>query len=385
MNNEFVLQGLQIYTDQAILTNAHIKIDNGIIQELSDSKISKTTKVQEFPANWHLVPGFIDMHIHGCKGADIMDATPQALDTICHALLSEGVTAFLATTMTAPAPKIEQALTTVAEYIRKPKNSHGAEILGINLEGPFLSAEKKGAQDAACLRLPNVDLFTHWQQLAHGLIKIATIAPELSGSIELIRYLVEQQIIAACGHSNATYEQATAAMKAGCKHATHLFNAMRSIHQREPGLVTAALLNNSVTTELIADGFHLHPAILELVLRLKEVNNIILITDAMRAKQLADGNYDLGGQKVIVQAGQAKLADGTIAGSTLTMDTAIRNMLDFTGCSLMDGIKMAAVNPAKKLGIFQHKGSITIGKDADLVVLDENLQIRQVICKGKIA
>jgi N-acetylglucosamine-6-phosphate deacetylase len=225
----------------------------------------------------------------------------------------------------------------------------------------------------------------HWQALSNQLIKLVTLAPEETGCMALIEYLVKENIIASLGHTNATYAEAKAAIAAGCSHATHLFNAMRGLHQREPGAVTAALLSPAVMVELILDGLHLHPAVVDLTFRVKGKDQIVLVTDAMRAKCMADGCYDLGGQSVQVTQGQAQLQDGTLAGSTLKMASALRNMMTFTGCSLRDVIKMTAENPARALGVFANKGSIGVGKDADLVVLDEALQVVMTVCAGQVA
>jgi N-acetylglucosamine-6-phosphate deacetylase len=262
----------------------------------------------------------------------------------------------------------------------KPKTV-GAEILGINLEGPFLSSAKPGCQKIDYFIAPDINLFKHWQKLTNNLIKIVTVAPELPNSLPFIEFLRRKGIIAACGHSNATYEEAIAAIKAGCTECTHLFNAMQNVHHRDPSIVTACLLSDQVMAEIIADGVHMHPAMLQLAFKLKGADRIVLISDAIRAKYLSDGMYEFGGQQVMVKNNAAKLSDGTLAGSLLKMDTALRNMIKFTGCSLLDAIKMTSVNPAKQLNIFDHKGSIAVGKDADLVVLDESFKVRHTINK----
>lgn len=381
--NTQIIKGPKIYTKDAILENSAIEIQDGKIKNIGIG-FSNTSNILEFPSNWHLIPGMIDMHIHGAAGADTMDATEQALDTISSVLVKEGVTSFLAATISEESEAIENALTTVANYVRNKKEITGAEILGINLESSFLSAEKCGCQNANYFVAPSIDLFKHWQELANNLIKIVTIAPELDNALEFIKYLHESQIIASLGHSNATYEEAVAAIAAGGSQATHIFNAMRSIHHREPGIVTAALLSDKISTEIIADGVHVHPAILQLIYKLKGADKIILVTDGMRAKYLKDGIYEYGGEQVIVKDNTAKLADGILAGSVLKMDAAFRNMLKFTDCTLKDAIKMTSENPAKQLNIFDRKGSIAVGKDADLVILDENLQVRKTVIKGQI-
>jgi N-acetylglucosamine-6-phosphate deacetylase len=383
MMQPLIIKGLNVYTENKILKQATVVVREGLIQKVGAATIKdNAAKVLEFPADWHLIPGMIDLHIHGAGGADTMDATFAALDTISKSLLREGVTAFLPATMTAPISQIEEALINVRDYLREKKNTSGAEVLGINLEGPFLSTQKPAAQLVSAIIAPDIELFANWQRRCDNLIKITTIAPEASNSLEFINYLRDSGVIASIGHSDATYEQAVTAINAGCTQATHLFNAMPPIHHREPGLVTALLLDDRVMTEVIADLVHLHPAILRLIVKLKGYEKIVLVTDSMRAKYLSDGIYDLGGQKVIVKNGEARLVDGKLAGSVLRMNNALKNMINATSCRLIDAIKMTAENPAKQLKIFEHKGSITVGKDADLVVLDTDLQVRMTIHKG---
>jgi N-acetylglucosamine-6-phosphate deacetylase len=373
------LSGLQVYTDNTVLMNATVVIQNGVITSVG--KVVSGEKI-EFPPGYHLIPGFIDLHTHGSNGYDVMDAKPEALAAIAKALGAEGTTSFLATTMTADTQQIEKALIVVSEFMQTPQA--GATILGVHLEGPFLAISKSGAQRGDKIILPDIALFKRWEKASHDAIRLVTLAPEQKNCLELIAYLKQQKIIASLGHTDATYAEAMTAIESGCSYATHLFNAMRGIHHREPGAVTAALLSDAVTVELIVDGLHLHPAIVKLTAQVKGTDKIVLVTDAMRAKCMADGCYDLGGHEVHVKKGRAQLADGTLAGSVLKMPSAIRNMLDFTGCELKDAVKMAAENPAKVLGIFDKKGSIAVGKDADCVVLNEALEVVLTICKGEI-
>ena len=243
------------------------------------------------------------------------------------------------------------------------------------LEGPFISEKKAGAQPVESIMKPDLQLFLQWQEIALDSIKLVTIAPELEGSLEVIRYLSQHGVIASIGHSDATYEEVVKGIEAGASHATHLFNGMRGLHHREPGVVGAALLHDEVSVELIVDGIHVRPELVKLTYRQKGREKIILITDAMRAKCLEDGMYELGGQKVTVQNGRATLQDGTLAGSVLKMMDAVRNTMKFTGCSIEDVLYMTSVNPAKKLHMFDRKGSLVRGKDADIVVLDEKLEV----------
>jgi len=379
-----IISGPQIYTEHDMLKNVDVVIDANKIHAIDSGKNFSSAEVISLPSTYHLVPGFIDVHIHGANGFDVMDGTFAALEAISQALAAEGTTAYLATTMAASAEEISRVVQNAGNYLQKQNITRGAELLGIHLEGPFLSPQKTGAQNAANLLPPQADDILHWQEKSANAIKLVTLAPELPNSLEFIHFLKTQKIIASIGHTNATYKETMAAIHAGCSHVTHLFNAMRSIHQREPGPITAALLSETVTAELILDNIHLHPAIVQLALKTKGKEKIILVTDAMRAKCLADGSYDLGGQMVAVKNNAALLPDGTLAGSTLKMFSAVKNMMKFTHCHLLDAIQCATANPAKLLGIFATKGSIAPQKDADLVVLDEQLNVVLTMIAGKV-
>jgi N-acetylglucosamine-6-phosphate deacetylase len=383
---EMMIAGPDIYTEEGIVPEGSITIRNGMIATISTISQTKRSSNQiiRFPSSYRLVPGFIDLHVHGANNQDIMDATQEALTLISQTLAREGTTAFLATTMTASPFEIEKALCAVRDYMQSQHKIPAAAMLGVHLEGPFISSKKAGAQRADDVLRPDSRYIAEWQEKSGQAIKLVTLAPELPNSLELIRYLRQHNIIASIGHTDAAYTEAKEAIQEGCHYVTHLFNAMRGIHQREPGVVTAALLAEKVKAELIVDGHHLHPAILELVLKLKGVDDLVLVTDAMRAKCLGNGRYDLGGQAVQVESNIARLADGTLAGSTLRMPEAICNMVHYTHCDFYDAVKMASANPAKVLGIFEKKGSIALGKEADLVVLDDHLQVVMTVVGGRI-
>lgn len=375
-----IISGPTIYTEHAVLSNSSLIIDDRSIAKIIHHPTSHADF--EFPDTYHLVPGFIDLHVHGANRFDVMDATPEALIGISQALAKEGTTAFLATTMTAATESIEKALIAVQQTKDHPEL--GARLLGVHLEGPFIAKNKAGAQCIDHAIIPDIALIDHWQTLTQDIIKLVTLAPELPESIAFIRELKKRSIIAAMGHTHATYQEAMTAINEGCHYATHIFNAMRSIHQREPGVVSAALLSDAVFTEVIADGIHLHPAIIKLILKLKTADKMILVTDAMRAKCLGDGQYDLGGQTVTVKNNIARLADDTLAGSLLTLSAALANMLQFVDCDLASIIKMTSSNPAKVLGLFDKKGSIITGKDADLVVLDDQYNVVLTVTEGRL-
>ncbi|NRD78244.1 N-acetylglucosamine-6-phosphate deacetylase [Bacillus sp. BRMEA1] len=387
-DSPILLKGMKIYSEDHIIENGYIKIKNQKIVEfgsLTDQKTDEECKVMEIPKNFQAVPGFIDVHIHGAAGADTMDATKEALNTISQALPKEGTTSFLATTITQEAKLIEKAIENAGEYINIQEAQGRAEVLGIHLEGPFINGNKAGAQPLQHIVDPNLSQFKEWQQIAKGTIKLVTLAPEQPGGLELIRYLKENGVIASLGHTDATFQQVHEAIDAGASHVTHLFNQMRGLHHREPGVVGAAFLRDELKAEIIVDGVHVHPEMVKLAYKQKHSNGLILITDAMRAKCLKNGQYDLGGQDVTVRDGKAVLGDGTLAGSILRLSDGVKNMVVFTECSLAEAIEMAAVNPAKQLNVYDRKGSIAIGKDADIVILDDKLEVFLTVCRGEIA
>jgi len=383
---KLIIKGPKVYSEKGAIENGGVVIANKSISQIlaTGERLPNTdAKIIEFPPSYHLIPGMIDLHLHGMLGADIMDADFTALDKICHGLPAEGTTAFLATTMSANSASLEKALRLIKEY-KATKNSHGAEIVGIHLEGPFLSPARVGAQRVDYVVAPDVDLFDHWQNHSHGMIKLVTLAPEQPNALSLIKHLKQNEVVSSIGHSDARYNQTLEAIEQGCSYATHLFNAMSGIHHRQPGAALAILQSDAVTAELIVDGVHLHPSVVNLAYETKGKDRIVLVTDSIRAKCMAEGNYELGGQEVRLQNNQVRLPNGRLAGSVLRMQEAIRNMVKFTNCSVTDLITMTAENPAKKLNIFQRKGSITVGKDADIVVLNKDYQVVFTLCRGKV-
>jgi N-acetylglucosamine-6-phosphate deacetylase len=375
--------------ENEVAESIYVFIENGTIQEIGPinalpSHLNMVKKI-EITENQTVVPGFIDVHIHGAAGADTMDATIEALETMAKSLPAEGTTSFLATTITQKHENIENALKNAAQYLKIHNDSGKAEILGVHLEGPFINKKRAGAQPMEYIIDPDVELFRHWQELADGSIKLVTVAPELENGTDFVRYLHETDVIASIGHSDAVHEEMEKAVQAGAKQVTHLFNGMRGIHHREPGVAGSALIFKELMVELIADGIHVRPEVMKLVINAKGTEGMILITDAMRAKCLKNGIYDLGGQDVSVADGKALLADGTLAGSILKMNESIKNILETAHISLSQAVKMASVNPAKQLNVYDRKGSISIGKDADITVLSDGYQVEMTLCRGKIA
>ncbi|WP_254782304.1 N-acetylglucosamine-6-phosphate deacetylase [Bacillus sp. OK048] len=375
--------------ENKVAESIYIFIENGKIKELGPihavpTYLSNLEKI-DIPVNKSVAPGFIDVHIHGAAGADTMDATIDALETIAKALPAEGTTSFLATTITQKHENIEKALKNAADYLNSYNTSGKADILGVHLEGPFINGKHAGAQPREYIINPDIELFKQWQSLAEGSIKLVTLAPELENGTNFVSYLNENGVIASIGHSDAIYEEVEKAVHAGAKQVTHLFNAMRGIHHREPGVAGSALVFKELMVELIADGIHVRPEVMKLIINAKGTEGMLLITDAMRAKCLKNGTYDLGGQDVAVADGKALLADGTLAGSILKMNDSLKNITEAADLSLLEAVQMASVNPAKQLNVYDRKGSISLGKDADITVLNDEYQVEMTFCRGELA
>lgn len=381
---DLLLINASVLTQEGMVERGYIYIKDGKIAEtgLASSLPHHQAEVIELPEDHTIVPGFIDVHIHGAGGADTMDATIEALTTMASILPEEGTTSFLATTITQNQKAIIKALENAAVYISHHNKPGKAEVLGLHLEGPFINESRKGAQPADHILTPDIELFSRMQEASGNNIRLVTLAPEKENGNKLIAYLAENGVIASVGHSDATYRQMAEAVKAGATHVTHLFNGMRGMHHRDPGVAGAALLFDELKIEMIADGIHVVPEMLDLSIRAKGTDGVILITDSMRAKCLKNGIYDLGGQEVSVADGKALLADGTLAGSILKMKDSLKNMMEFTGISLEEAVKLASENPARQLKLFDRKGSIASGKDADLVVLDRNHEVAMAFCRG---
>ena len=339
--------------------------------------------LEELPEEYVVVPGFIDEHVHGAAGSDAMDGTMEDLGKIANALASEGTTAFLATTMTQSPENITKALKAVKAY-RELSPESGAEILGVHLEGPFISKDFVGAQPIEYLAKPSVEVFKKYQDASGDCVRIVTLAPEVEGSTELIKYLVSQNIVASIGHTNATYVDVKKAVEVGATNLTHTYNAMKPLHHREVGTVGSGFLFDELNCECICDGIHVSGPAIQLLHKNKPADKMTLITDAMRAKHMPDGVSELGGQVVIVKNGEARLENGTLAGSVLKMNNAVKNVMKFLNLPLEEVVKLASQNPAKNLGVFDQMGSIKEGKRADFVILDKDLNVVQTVRNGKV-
>lgn len=330
-----------------------------------------------------LVPGFIDQHIHGANGCDVMDGTIEALATITAALPKEGVTGFLATTITQADENIREVLINIHDYIRN-HNGSGAEVLGVHLEGPFISRDYLGAHLLEFVQKPTVEVFKKYETASGNTIRMVTLSPEEDEDHRLIRYLKDRGVVSSIGHSKASYREVEEAVQNGVKGVTHCYNAMTGIHHREIGVVGAALMIDELKVEIICDGIHVSNDAVRLLYKNKGKEEIILVTDAMRAKGLMEGKYELGGQEVILKGNEVRTRVGNLAGSVLKMNNAIKNMMTYTQCTLKEAVKMGSENPAKHLGFYHRKGSIDVGKDGDFVVLDENFDVVMTVCRGEI-
>ncbi len=328
-----------------------------------------------------VVPGFVDIHIHGCVGADTCDGTRESISKMAARLVTNGVTSFCPTTMTVPMKKIERAIGAVQNCMKNPPE--GASVCGVNLEGPYISPDRVGAQREECVRKPDVKEFQHLCETYPGVIRLVDVAPEVAGAKEFIEY-ASRQCCVSFAHSTADYETAKKSFGWGISHATHLFNAMNGFKHREPGAVGAIFDDERVRAELICDGFHIHPSVLRTAFRLLGEDRTIIISDSLRAEGLADGDYDLGGQTVHVRGGHALLADGTIAGSMTNFGQEVKNLVGY-GVPVRQVIKSATINPAREIGADKEIGSIEVGKKADFTVLDSAFHVKMVLIGGRIA
>ncbi|BGE81284.1 N-acetylglucosamine-6-phosphate deacetylase [Staphylococcus petrasii] len=381
MSNYVITNG-RIYTEEQVIENGYLVVEDGKISDIQEGEY--TGDLQQVDAKGqNILPGFIDIHIHGGYGEDAMDASYEGLKHLAEQLLSEGTTTFLATTMTQSDENIEKALKNIVAYQADQQKGEAAEIGGVHLEGPFISEHKVGAQNPKYVQRPSVTKIQHFQEIANGQIKIITFAPEVEGAHETLNAL-HDDIIFSMGHTVATFDEANEAVEHGAKHITHLYNAATPFEHRDPGVFGAAWTNKGLNTEIIVDGVHSHPASVNIAYKQKGNEHMYLITDAMRAKGMKDGEYDLGGQNVIVKGKEARLASGALAGSILRMNDGLRNLMTYTHDSLENLWRVASLNQAKALKIDDIKGSLAIGKDADIVIANNEIEISKTIKAGTI-
>ena len=327
----------------------------------------------------YVAPGLVDIHIHGYLGEDTCDAKPEGIRKMAYGVAENGVTAFLPTTMTVSKDEIVAALNAVRSVKEESKSWRGAEIIGVHAEGPFINPSKKGAQAEENILAPDADFIIENSDI----ITSVTLAPEMDKGHTCIKKLArESRVLVSMGHTDASFEEAMSAVKDGVNHATHLFNAMSALAHRNPGVVGAALASDTVSVEVIADTFHISPGLYSIIAKVKG-DKMILITDCTRAGGMPDGEYDLGGQPIFLKGIECRLADGTIAGSVLRLNSAVKNVLDHTDIPVYQAFRMATLNPARAIGCGERIGSLEAGKDADIIIADENINIVRTIKKGK--
>jgi N-acetylglucosamine-6-phosphate deacetylase len=333
-----------------------------------------------------VVPGFVDIHIHGAGGHDVMEGNARALDKVTETVARHGTTSIVATTVTAPVEDTCHSLEAIARYIRnheQPQESSklAAEILGIHLEGPFISKVQRGVHPVEALAKPSVEILEKFIKAADGLVRIVTIAPELPGATKMIEYATAAGIVAAIGHTDADYEQARAGIQAGARHAVHTFNAMRPFTHRDPGVIGAILTDPEVTAEVIADGHHVAGPAIQVLMGSKGFETVLLVSDGIAATGMRDGTYPLGNFKVTVKDGVARNEEGKLAGSTLTLDRALRFVVGL-GVPFTDAVRMVTILPARRIGLAGKKGILAPGCDADIVVLTPDLRVEGVMTRG---
>ncbi|WP_407082680.1 N-acetylglucosamine-6-phosphate deacetylase [Photobacterium leiognathi] len=375
----FALHPQRIFTPTGIAYNQYVIVNDGKIEAITETK-PLDCDVTELEGQT-LVPGFIDIHIHGRAGADVMDATPQALQTIADALPKTGVVAWVGTTVTAPWQDIINALQQVREFCQQPKQV-GAKLLGSFLEGPYFTEAYRGSHPTQYLQAPSIAALTELKEVAgDSLIRVA-LAPEYQGSDEAIQWLTAEGIKTSIAHTSANFEQVTTAHQHGADCGVHLFNGMSGLHHREPGCAGAVLFHDMLV-ELIADGIHVHPVMMQLAYRMKGYQQLALITDCMRAGGLSDGKYQLGAQMITVTNGEARTDDGSLAGSTCSLDQALRNIIMLAGVPEWEAVQMATSVPAKYVGIDDKLGFIKPGYNASFALLDPQFQIQATLIDGQ--
>lgn len=376
MMKKCIINGKVVLHDGIVLKN--VFIDGDKIVEISNRQPTEEQIIDAKEA--YVAPGFIDVHTHGRGGSDTMYATFDDLNTISKATLKTGVTSFLPTTMTMPVDAIANAIENVAKNKDKVE---GAQILGVHLEGPFFNKKYKGAQPEECMILPTVDNYLSFVKEYQNIVRKISIAPELDNSIEFIRYLNGKNTVVSLGHTNATYEEAQAAIDAGATSGTHTYNAMTPLTHRAPGVVGAVMINDSVYAELILDGVHVNYAAAKALLKTKGKDKLVLITDSLEAAGLENGKYLLGNQDVYVKDGEARLIDGTLAGSIVSMNVAVRNAYQHLGIELYEAVNLASYNPAKSLNE-DLLGEIKEGNYADIIFFDDDINILDTMIKGQL-
>lgn len=370
----------KIVTPETVIEDKALLFDTKIVGIVDAAEIPANAEIID-AQNQYVIPGLVDMHIHGYLGEDASDGKYEGLKIMAEGVAKNGVTAFLPTTMTVSYDELRVAFDLIRKGMKESLTDEwiGAAIVGCNAEGPFINVNKKGAQAGEHVRKGDAAFLKEYEDV----IRVFTIAPEVEGNMDCIREIAQDtNILISMGHTAANYEQAKAGIDAGVRHVTHLFNAQTPLAHRDPGVVGAALTDDRVSTELICDTFHIHPGVFQLVANAKG-NQMVLITDCTRAGGLEDGEYTLGGQPIFVKGIECRLADGTIAGSVLKMNEAVRNVLANTNLSISEVVRLASLTPATRIGLGDVKGSIEVGKDADFAIVNDNIEVQQTILAGR--
>jgi N-acetylglucosamine-6-phosphate deacetylase len=393
--NMIVLCANRLYTPQEEIKDPLLFIEDGFISAVSSRAQREIPKnatvidlIKDGPADAILVPGFVDVHMHGGAGLDVMRATPGELPHLNQFLTTHGVTGYFPTTVAAPLDQTCRALERLADAIEARQGSPAADgdavqarPLGIHLEGPFLSHKRRGVHPPEYLVEPTLEIFERLWQAARGRVSMMTIAPELPGALEVIAEAARRKVCVSIGHSDAALEAARAGVRAGARHATHTFNAMRPLDHRDPGILAEVLTDGQLSADIIVDGIHVAPEVVQIFLRAKGLERSVLITDATAAAGMPDGIYQLGPIQVEVKDGKCT-KDGNLAGSVLTMDRAVRNVTRFAGWPLQDAVRAATLNAARAVGLAQH-GHLSPGAEANIVVLNRDGEVRKAIVRGR--
>ncbi len=383
-----VLTAREIYTPLDRIHHGVVIFEDGIIAEVGSRdciEIPSTARVVDL-GEAVIAPGFIDIHIHGGAGHDVMEGDDAALEAVETLIGRHGVTSYCPTTVTAGMDETLDCLSKLGRFIERmashgPKNNGRARPLGVHLEGPFLADSRRGVHPPAHLQAPSIELFHSMWTACVGRVRVLTIAPELPGALELIHEAKRRGVTVSLGHSNADLCQAQRGISAGARHATHTFNAMRRLEHRDAGLLGAILTERGLTADIIVDGIHVEPTVVDLFLRSKGVDGAVLITDATSATGMPDGVYRLGHFEVEVKNGQCT-SHGKLAGSVLTLDRAVRNVMDFAGWNLQNAVRLATYNPARVLGVEKTKGVVACGADADFAILNAKGEVLHTIIGG---
>ena len=375
----FIINGI-IVTPEQIMTGYTLCIEDERITHIltGDQEYAPQDIVIDAMGDW-VAPGLIDIHVHGALGIDTMQASHEDIHTIARYFASHGVTSYLPTTWSADEEQILAVLKTVETC---PQPVDGAQHLGVHVEGPYLNPDYRGAQRIEMIRKPDPKEYRKW--FAEDIVRLATIAPEMEGSKEFIKEAINNQVEIAIGHSGASYEKVIEAADQGVRQITHMFNGMPGLHHRSPGTLGGCLAEDRLFAQIICDGIHIHPQMVKMAVRAKTPIRTILITDAICGSGLPDGEYQINGQEMRVVDGVSRTLDGGLSGSTLTLDRAVKNTLDFTGLSLNEVLPMATSVPAKAMGWAKQKGIISPGADADIIILERNLQVRLTMVGGRV-